>query len=212
MKNLVITEFPKLNYACSEAVNTLCTNLSFSGENVHKIMLTSCHASEGKSFVSMNIMRTLANLGKRVALVDADMRRSELAAQYGFQYETEEVTGLAHYLAGMATVDDVLHVTNINGAYIVPAGKNVINSLQLLVSPRFKQLMDTLAEQMDYVIVDAPPLGAIIDAAEITKSCDGSLIVVNFNEVRRQELMEVKAQLEQTGCPILGMDGVEALF
>ena len=57
---------------------------------------------------------------------------------------------------------------------------------------------------MDYVIVDAPPLGAIIDAAEIAKSCDGTLIVVNYDSVRRQELINVKEQLEQTECPILG--------
>ena len=57
MNNLTIGRFPALSYAGSEAINTLCTNLSFSGENVRKIMLTSCHASEGKSFVSMNVMR-----------------------------------------------------------------------------------------------------------------------------------------------------------
>ena len=72
MNNLTIGRFPALSYAGSEAINTLCTNLSFSGENVRKIMLTSCHASEGKSFVSMNVMRTLAKLGRTVALVDAD--------------------------------------------------------------------------------------------------------------------------------------------
>ena len=76
MNALTIRHFPPLSYACSEAVNTLCTNLSFAGENVKKIMLTSCHASEGKTFLSMNIMRTMAKLGKTVVLVDADLRRS----------------------------------------------------------------------------------------------------------------------------------------
>ena len=65
-------------------------------------------------------------------------------------------------------------------------------------------MLDSLAQRADYVIVDAPPLGAIIDAAEIAKSCDGTLIVVNYDGVRRQELVKVKEQLEQTGCPILG--------
>ena len=72
MNNLTIGRFPPLSYACGEAVNTLCTNLSFSGENLRKIMITSCHAAEGKSFLAMNIMRTMAKCGKRVALVDAD--------------------------------------------------------------------------------------------------------------------------------------------
>ena len=58
---------------------------------------------------------------------------------------------------------------------------------------------------MDYVVVDAPPVGLVIDAAQIAKSCDGTLIVVNYNTVRRQALIDVKQQLEQTGCPILGV-------
>ena len=69
MNQITIKRFPALSYAAREAINTLCTNLSFSGENVHRVMVTSCHASEGKSFVSMNIMRTMARLGK-----NADVR------------------------------------------------------------------------------------------------------------------------------------------
>ena len=72
MNTLTINRFPPLSYAGAEAVNMLCTNLSFSGENVKKVMLTSCHASEGKSYLSMNIMRTYAKLGKSVVLVDGD--------------------------------------------------------------------------------------------------------------------------------------------
>ena len=56
----------------------------------------------------------------------------------------------------------------------------------------------------DYVIIDAPPVGTVIDAAEIAKYCDGTLVVVNYNTVHRQELIDVREQLEQTGCPILG--------
>ena len=85
MKKLIIGQFPSIGYAVAEALNTLCTNLSFSGENVRKIMITSCHATEGKSFLSMNIMRTMARFGKSVVLVDADLRRSMIDAKYGLQ-------------------------------------------------------------------------------------------------------------------------------
>ena len=61
-----------------------------------------------------------------------------------------------------------------------------------------------LARMADYVIVDAPPVGVVIDAAEIAKACDGTLIAVHYNDVSRQELLDVKQQIEQTGCPILG--------
>ena len=88
MNTLTINRFPPLSYAGAEAVNMLCTNLSFSGENVKKVMLTSCHASEGKSYLSMNIMRTYAKLGKSVVLVDADLRRSMIVQKYGIQFES----------------------------------------------------------------------------------------------------------------------------
>ncbi len=205
MRSLSINHFSPLSYAGAEAVNMLCTNLSFSGENVKKIMLTSCHASEGKSYLSMNIMRTVAKLGRSVVLVDADLRRSMLVQKYGIQFDSEEqAVGLSHFLAGMADESSVVYETDIPGAYMVPVGRKVSNSLPLLNSQRFQQLLDDLAEQFDYVIVDAPPIGLVIDAAQIAKFCDGTVLVVGYNTVRRQELIDAKAQIEQTGCPILG--------
>lgn len=212
MNRVAITKFPPLSYACNEALNTLCTNLSFSGEDVRKIMLTSCHASEGKSFLSMNIMRTMAKLGKSVVLVDADLRRSAITNRYGIKHlDSKKKWGLAHLLAGMVTEDEVVYQTDIEGAYMVPIGKEVNNSLPLLNSNRLRHLLDHLAEKVDYVLVDAPPVGTIIDAAQIAKSCDGTLLVVNYNTVHRQELIDAKRQLDQSGCPILGtvLNGVE---
>ena len=205
MNSLTIGRFPPLGYACGEAINTLCTNLSFSGEDVKKIMITSCHAAEGKSYLSMNIMRTMAKFGKTVVLVDADLRRSVISAKYSLQFPNPECKwGLAHFLAGKVDLDDVIYQTNVPGTYMVPVGREVSNPLPLLNSARFELLLDDLAQQVDYVIVDAPPVGTVIDGVQIAKSCDGTLIVVNYNAVRRQELIDVKEQLEQTECPILG--------
>ena len=205
MNSLEISRFPRLDYAGSEAVNTLCTNLAFAGENIRKIMLTSCHESEGKSHLSMNMMRTLAKLGKSVVLVDADLRRSVIESRFRLQYANpEKRPGLAHLLVGRAEADEVIYQTDIPGAYMVPIGRIVTNPLPLLNSERLRSFLDLLAKQADYVIVDAPPIGMVIDAAQIAKSCDGSLIVVGYNAVHRQELIDAKTQLEQTGCPILG--------
>ena len=205
MKTLKIGKFPQLSFQSAEAVNTLCTNLSFSGENMRKIMLTSCHASEGKSFLSMNIMRTMANFGRTVAHVDADLRRSMIRGKFKLQFEDENNrVGLAHMLAGMAKIEDVIYKTDIEGAYMVPEGRDVSNPMPLLNSERFRQLLDYLADNVDYVLVDAPPVGTVIDAAQIAKYCDGTLLIVGYNGVRRQELIDARDQLEQTGCPILG--------
>lgn len=205
MNQLVISQFPPLSYPCAEAVNMLCTNLSFSGEQVKRVMITSCHASEGKSYLSMNILRTMAKLGRRVVMVDCDLRRSTILQHYGIQFANSgSPLGLTHLLAGMAEESDVIYETDIPGAFMIPAGKHVTNSLPLLNSERFRTLMQNLREQFDYTIVDAPPLGMVIDAAQIAKYCDGTLLVVGYNTVRRQEIIDVKAQIDQTGCPILG--------
>lgn len=133
MNNLTIGRFPPLSYACGEAVNTLCTNLSFSGENLRKIMITSCHAAEGKSFLSMNIMRTMAKFGKRVALVDADLRRSMITAKYSLQYSGEDQKrGLAHLLVGMAGEDEVIYHGNVLNEEVVAAEMEA----SLLINPR----------------------------------------------------------------------------
>ena len=206
MKQLKITKFPALDYAGNEAFNTLSTNLSFAGANVKKIMITSCHASEGKSYLSMNLMRTLAQRGIKVALVDADLRRSTINSDYGLKYEDgrSDGKGLSHFLAGMVGMDEVIYQTDIPNAIMVPVGRDVPNPLALLTNHHFAELLDMLASMADYVIVDAPPVGVVIDAAEIAKACDGTLIAVNYNDVSRQELLDVKQQIEQTGCPILG--------
>lgn len=204
MNTITIGNFPKLGYACDEAFNTLCTNITFSGENVKKIMITSTFSNEGKSFIAMNIMRTLARFGKTVTLVDADLRRSVIASDYGLQFSDENKFGLAHMLAGMAGEADIVYRTDIPNAWMVPMGRAVSNPLPLLNSPKFTHFLDNLARTVDYVIVDSPPVGTVIDAAQIAKSCDGTLIAVRYNNVRRQDLISVKEQLEQTGCPVLG--------
>lgn len=205
MKTLKITNFPAVSYPVNEAFNTLSTNITFAGQQYKKIMITSAHASEGKSFTSMNLLRKMAERGKQVILIDADLRRSMIESTYGLQYEKgTHAYGLSHYLAGMAPLEEVLYQTSIKNAYMIPMGRELLNPIPLLINPRFQELLNALAEQFDYVFVDAAPVGVVIDAAEIAKFCDGTLLVVSQNQVHRQELIEAKNQLEQTGCPILG--------
>ncbi|HSK68159.1 MAG TPA: CpsD/CapB family tyrosine-protein kinase [Candidatus Limnocylindria bacterium] len=205
-----ITRLPLLDYAGAEALNVLCTNLSFTGRDRRVIMVTSCVEAEGKSFVSMNLARTLSQLGKRVVLVDADLRRSVLNSRYGIRLP-QGAFGLAHYLADMCPPEGVLYDTNYPGVYFIPVGRTVTNSLALLNTPRLGELLHRLATQVDYVIVDTPPVGAVIDPAEIAKSCDGALIVVSSGKVRRRDLSETRQQIEMAGCEVLGavLNGVD---
>lgn len=212
MKKVDLMRFAPLGYACAEAINTLCTNLTFTGSNVKRIMVTSCHASEGKSMISMNIMRTMAGLGKRVALLDMDLRRSRLRADYGMAFSDSKPQGITHYLSGQAALEDIIYSTPIANACILPVTKTVSNSLSLLNTEKTEELIRSLGEAFDYVIIDVSPVGALIDAAQIARYCDGTLLVVNYNEVRKKELIDARNQLDQTGCPILGTVINEARF
>lgn len=210
MNQLSIGRFPELDYACGEAMNTLCTNLFYCGENIRSVLLTSRYEQEGKSSIAMNVMRTLAGFGKRVLLVDADLRCSTLARRYRFSFARREAFGLAQYLAGMCALEDAVYQTNLPGAYILPAGREVLNSMQLLASPRYGEMMESLRKNFDVVLVDSPPAGVIVDAVEIAKYCDGAIIVVAYNKGRRQDIGEVAATIAKTGCKVLGavMNGV----
>jgi len=92
----------------------------------------------------------------------------------------------------------------VEGLSIVPIGNHVVNPIPLLNSPDFIQMLDRLAEQYDLVFLDAPPIGLVIDAADIAQYCDGSILVVNYGQTRRRMLMNAKKQMMQSGCPIIG--------
>jgi Mrp family chromosome partitioning ATPase len=135
MNQLRISRFATLDYHAKEAINTLCTNLFFTGGDLKKIMITSCRPREGKSFVAMNLMRSLAGLGKKVILVDSDIRASALVGAYGIQTRGKQ-NGLAHYLVGLCDIEDIVCSTNIDNASMVLCGRHVSNSLPLLNSPK----------------------------------------------------------------------------
>lgn len=204
IKYMDIGNFPKLDYMCTEAFNTLATNLLYCGDQNKVILITSRYAGEGKSYVSMNLFRSFANIKKRVCLIDADLRRSSLIGRHDINFPEENSPGLAQYLAGLCKMDDAVYHTNYEGMYMVPVGRTVSNSLSLLSSPRMGFLIKKLREQFDIVLIDTSPAGMIVDALDIAKHCDGSLLVVSYKRGRRKEITDVVAQLETTGCPCLG--------
>lgn len=206
--NFEIRNFEPLEYQVHEAFNTLCTNLSFAGDDCKSIMLTSCFPSEGKSFVAMNMMRTFAQLGLRVVLVDCDLRASQLQSRYKIQTESDQADfrypGLTRYLAGRCTLEELLGKTNIANAWMILAGRSVNNSLPLLNTSRLKKLLETLSQRFDIVLVDAPPIGTIIDAAKIAPACDGTLFIMESGLVSRSKFFSALRQIERTGCRFLG--------
>ncbi len=206
MARAEITRMGELEYHAAEAINTLCTNLSFVGGDVKKIMITSCHPQEGKSFVGMQLLRTLSELGFRTVLVDADIRASALKGTYGIEISTEmgRYQGLSGYLAGKCEKNEILLKTNIDRAYLVLAGRVVSKSFALINKPRMKNLLDTLAEEFDIVLVDSPPVGLVIDAARLAAWCDSTLFVVKSGAVSESELKSAVIQIQKAGCDMIG--------
>lgn len=204
MNTLEFTRLPQLEFACNEAMNTLATNLLYCGDGVKTVMLTSRYAEEGKSFMTMNLMRTLGSLGKTVVLVDTDLRRSRVVSHYGVKFQPGHDKGLAHYLAGLCEMDEVIYATNVPNGYMVPIGREVESSLQLLSSNRMAPLMEALAREYDIVLVDTPPVGVIVDGLEMAKYCTGALLVVSANRGRKRDITDVIRQIRQVGCPVLG--------
>ena len=203
MQKAVINGSLELDYAGSEAINTICSNLTFSGRNIRKVVITSCEPNDGKTFVAMQVVANMAKRGKRALLIDADMRLSVMNAHYDIQLSGNGA-GLAHLLSGQCTLEDAMYQTNLPNVYLIPIGTDVQAPLSLIATPDFEHLLNAVGESFDLVIVDAPPVGLVIDAAEIAKRCDGSVLVLEYNKTHRRALQDAQQQLQRTGTPILG--------
>lgn len=192
----------KEDYRVREAFKTLRSNIEFCGEDIKSIAVTSCTPNEGKSSIAMEMAKAFAQAGKRTALIDADMRKSVLVGRY----RTGAVKmGLTHVLAGRAGVEEILCETNVPNLYIAFSGPVPPNPSELLGGERFEKMMKSLRTTFDYVIVDTPPLGSVIDAAVAAKRCDGTVLVVESNAVSYHFVQKVKEQLEMAQCRILGV-------
>lgn len=192
----------ELDYSANESYKSLRTNLLFCGEEKKVIAITSCTHNEGKSTVSINLAMSLADSGKKVLFIDADLRKSVLTGKT----EVEgEIKGLSHLLSHQETIDNVIYSTNIPRFYIIYAGTVPPNPAELLGGNYFKKLLEAVRKIYDYVIIDTPPLGSVIDGAVIADACDGSILVIESGAISYRFAQEVKEQMERCNCPILGV-------
>jgi len=189
------------DYSMKEAYKTLRTNLQFCGDDIRVIAITSCMPNEGKSTISMELSKSLAELGKKVLLIDADLRKSVLANKYS---DRTGIEGLSQFLSGQAVLQDVLYSTQYPNFYIIFSGAFPPNPVELLSKAKFKDFIENAKNTFDYILIDCPPLGNVIDAAVIANSCDSAIMVISSNSISAKFAKNVKAQLEKSGCRILG--------
>ena len=195
--------FPDIPYAVEEAMNRLRINIKFCGKNTRKILLTSCMPNEGKSTVSTYLWKMLAEAGFPTVLVDVDLRKSVLMKRLQADAD-KETKGLNHYLSGLAEYDEVVYKPNIDNAYIVPCTQLLENPSPLLEDVRFRELLDKLAAEYRFVIVDTPPLGSVSDGALIGSMCDGAVLVIRAGETPKAMIRQSLHEIEQSGCKLLG--------
>lgn len=195
---------PALPYAVEEAMNRLRVNIKFCGKNTKKIMVISSVPNEGKSTVSVQLWKMLAEAGFPSVLVDMDLRNSVLKDRLKFKSE-DKIIGLDYYVSGLSEYQDVVYKTNINNGYIVPVSNHLENPSTLLEDPRMEELFDRLGEDYRYVIIDSLPLNSVADGALIAPLCDGALLVVRSGMTSKKLIKQSVQQLERVNCKILGM-------
>lgn len=200
MKNIAI-RIENLDYYVEEAFKSLRTNVQFCGEDKKVIVITSSVPNEGKSNVSLNLAISLTEVGKKVLFIDADLRKSVLAGRLKME---GKIKGLTHFLSKQETLQEIVCGTNIPNLYFVLAGPVPPNPAELLGGKLFEEMLEVVRNIYDYVIIDSPPLGSVIDSAIIAEKCDGAILVVASGEVSYRFVQNVRQQLHKSGCPILG--------
>lgn len=205
MNKVLFDKVVELDYGVTEALRTLKTNIQFCGDNIKTILLTSSIPEEGKSTVTMNLARTIAGFNQKVVYVDCDIRKSVVVGRWGAHTENgKPIVGLSHYLSGQSKLDEVLYQTNISNFDIIFAGPNVPNSTELLGNHYFEEMLKSLRQKYDIVLIDTPPLGSVIDAAVIAPKVDGAILVIQQGKVSRRYINNVKKQLNNSKVKILG--------
>lgn len=200
-QKIIMTDPKTEDYFYEEAIKTLRTNIQFAGMDIKTITVTSCYPNEGKSDIAFQLAKEIGNMNKKVLFVDADIRKSSMMNRYQVK---SRVSGLTQYLSGQVGRNEIFYNTNFPNLDIIFAGPMAPNPSELLEQASFEALMEFERSFYDYVIVDTPPIGNLIDAAVVAKQCDGAILVIESGAVSRRVAEKAKEQLEKSGCRVLG--------
>ena len=186
-----------LDFRTREAYKMLRTNIEFSGDNNKVIFITSSTPSEGKSTVSFELAMSFAQNGMKTLLIDADTRKSVMKNR-GKKGKIKY--GLTHYLSGKNELKDVICVSDVPNFCMIFAGPVPPNPSELVGNDRFAKMVEEARATFDMIIIDTPPIGSVIDAAVISKVCDGGILVIGAGDISYKFARKSKEQLEMTGC------------
>ncbi|ALS01641.1 tyrosine protein kinase [Enterococcus silesiacus] len=188
----------------SEQYRTIRTNIQYAmvDRDLKTLVITSSGPSEGKSTTSANLAIVFANSGKRVLLVDADMRKPTVAKTFSL----DNIRGLSTLLGSRETMlHQVVQSSGVDNLFLMTSGPKPPNPSELLDSRRMKELILELKHQYDLVIFDMPPVVAVTDAQIVASKSDGTILVVRENVSKRDSLLKAKSLLELVDANILGV-------
>ncbi len=194
----------KMGFASSEAYKLLRTNLLFSFGNTGKckiVGVTSGERGEGKSTTAINLAYTFAETGKQVVLIDADMRLPSVSSKLGIR----QAPGLSNRLAGLSSgTDTVLQYKEMSNFHIIPAGDIPPNPSELLASETMRKVLEALSQQVDFIVIDLPPINMVADALAVSQWIDGLVITVRQEVATRRSVDYAMTQLSVIKSKVLG--------
>ncbi|WP_432354349.1 CpsD/CapB family tyrosine-protein kinase [Sporosarcina sp. A2] len=187
----------------SEQFRTVRTNIHFStaDQELKTIVISSSTPNEGKSTCAANISVVFAQEGKRVLLIDADMRKPTM--HHTFQVSNR--AGLSTVLTRQGALEDVLHETQMENLHVMPCGPIPPNPAELIGSKMMKTLIEELKQKYDLIIFDTPPLLSVADAQILSNECDGTILVVNTGATEKDSAVKAKDTLQSANARILGV-------
>ncbi len=187
----------------AEAYRGVRTALYFNthGQGRKLIQVTSPNKGDGKSTLAANLAISIAQSGKSVLLVDADLRRPQVAKLFGINHPA----GFSSVLGGLAEPNETICPTAIPGLSIIPAGPTPPNPAELLTGLRLRPVLESLRERFEYVIVDTPPLLAVTDPGVVGPQVDGVILTLRSTKNARVEAKRAKEILDNLGINIFGV-------
>ena len=206
-KNSKKSQRPTLDVVGSDAIrnaaNTLLANIEFSSvdDPVRTVAVTSSIPNEGKSTVSLSLASAAGTAGKKVLLVEGDLRRRSLRATLG----VHPAHGLHAVLVESCTLQEAVVETQLKGVDFLNAEPGIPNPEELLSSQRFNRFLAKAGEAYDLVLLDMPPIGAFADAAVVARQVDGSLLVVRENYTDKRDAQLAMSQLRASTGRVLGI-------
>ena len=187
----------------AEAYRAVRTGLYFSAhsEGLKVIQITSPNPGDGKTTLAANLAVSMADSDKRVLLVEADFRRPRVHKYFSL----DNTVGVSSVIAGDAEVVDAIQQTAVKCLWAMPCGPRPHNPSDLLTSPRFKELIDLVRDQYDFIIIDTPPILAVTDSSVVAPRADAVLLVVRLTKHARDAALRTTEILSGLGARILGV-------